>query len=62
MISSLSVSVYVYWISDIEPALKPMINECVLVAICQVYQWGGGKQTPQKLDLFKGGKSAMQVS
>ncbi|XP_038646357.1 LOW QUALITY PROTEIN: serine/threonine-protein kinase Nek9 [Scyliorhinus canicula] len=26
-----------------------------------VYYWGGGKATPQKLDLFKGGRSAQQV-
>uniref|UniRef100_A0A3B4DPD0 non-specific serine/threonine protein kinase n=1 Tax=Pygocentrus nattereri TaxID=42514 RepID=A0A3B4DPD0_PYGNA len=27
----------------------------------EVYFWGGGKFTPQKLDLFKGGNSAQQV-
>ena len=27
----------------------------------EVYCWGGGKFTPQKLDTFKGGNSAQQV-
>lgn len=26
-----------------------------------VYSWGGGKFTPQKLDMFKGGSSAQHV-
>ncbi|XP_066280526.1 serine/threonine-protein kinase Nek9-like isoform X2 [Branchiostoma lanceolatum] len=27
----------------------------------EVYYWGGGKQNPQKLDIFHGGSSALQV-
>ncbi|KAL0170841.1 hypothetical protein M9458_035437, partial [Cirrhinus mrigala] len=27
----------------------------------EVYFWGGGKFTPQKLDMFKGGSSAQHV-
>ncbi|XP_048259677.1 serine/threonine-protein kinase Nek9-like isoform X1 [Haliotis rufescens] len=30
--------------------------------MCEVYQWGGGKRTPQKLDLFSREKSPVQVS
>lgn len=28
----------------------------------QVYIWGGGKATPRKLDIFKDGKAAAQIS
>ncbi|XP_060069030.1 serine/threonine-protein kinase Nek9-like [Ylistrum balloti] len=30
--------------------------------VTEVYQWGGGKRTPQKQDLFVKGKSAIQVA
>nr|XP_034323342.1 serine/threonine-protein kinase Nek9 isoform X3 [Crassostrea gigas] len=30
--------------------------------ITEVYQWGGGKQTPQKQDIFVKGKSAIQIA
>ncbi|XP_069118156.1 serine/threonine-protein kinase Nek9-like isoform X1 [Argopecten irradians] len=30
--------------------------------VTEVYQWGGGKRTPQKQDLFTKGKSAIQVA
>ena len=30
--------------------------------VSQVYFWGGGKQTPQKVDNFEGGTCALQVS
>ncbi|XP_025077734.1 serine/threonine-protein kinase Nek9-like isoform X3 [Pomacea canaliculata] len=30
--------------------------------MCEVYQWGGGKITPQKLELFTQEKSAIQVA
>jgi hypothetical protein len=30
--------------------------------LLQVYQWGGGKFTPQKQDVFVKGKSAIQVN
>lgn len=28
----------------------------------QVFYWGGGKQTPHKVDMFQGGHSALQVN
>ena len=28
----------------------------------EVYQWGGGKTSPQKLEIFKEGKGALQVA
>ncbi|XP_051879694.1 serine/threonine-protein kinase Nek9 isoform X3 [Pristis pectinata] len=50
------------------PARKTRLNApadpsiaVVTSRFSDVYYWGGGKATPQKLDLFKSGRSAQQV-
>lgn len=39
------------------------LNDALIIQdiIWQVYQWGGGKLTPQNQDIFVKGKSATQV-
>ncbi|XP_028398483.1 serine/threonine-protein kinase Nek9-like isoform X3 [Dendronephthya gigantea] len=44
-------------ISAVEPVL-PVISS----RISEVFCWGGGKQTPQKIDLFQGGNTVLQVA
>ncbi|XP_078516046.1 serine/threonine-protein kinase Nek9 isoform X1 [Lissotriton helveticus] len=46
--------------------LRPgAVNEAPIAVVTsrssEVYVWGGGKSTPQKLDVFKGGCQALQV-
>ena len=44
--------------------LTASFSVAILVGFCctQVYFWGGGKTTPQRLELFSKGRSALCVS
>ncbi|XP_046848737.1 serine/threonine-protein kinase Nek9-like [Xenia sp. Carnegie-2017] len=39
-----------------------LVQPVVSSRISEVYCWGGGKQTPQKIDVFQGGNAVLQVA
>ena len=45
----------------VSPVISTMFLDCLCLCLWQVFYWGGGKQTPHKVDMFQGGHSALQV-
>lgn len=44
------------------PVIFLLAFDCFCCHLQQVFYWGGGKQTPHKVDMFQGGHSALQVT